>query len=168
MIKSVQDASYELIVDPPSYLEYLFLLYLQKIPHPSLNIRFYFGLGVSRRAVRTALLGRLAAEGSGAIRMVEVGVDTAWDVALLLQDHPRLHYMGVDPYFPCKEGDKACWPPSEVRYGEALTRVMRFPGRASLLRMTSEAAASWIQEGSVDFLWIDALHTYEDAARDLR
>eukprot|EP00747_Dinoflagellata_sp_TGD_P136477 gnl/TRDRNA2_/TRDRNA2_175560_c0_seq1.p1 gnl/TRDRNA2_/TRDRNA2_175560_c0~~gnl/TRDRNA2_/TRDRNA2_175560_c0_seq1.p1 ORF type:complete len:149 (+),score=18.58 gnl/TRDRNA2_/TRDRNA2_175560_c0_seq1:19-465(+) len=94
--------------------------------------------------------------------MVEVGVNTGGHAEFLLDAIPQLDYIGVDPYF-----NDGMYPGTPM-YAKAMHRLLRFSERAHILRKTSVDAAMWIQDGTVDLVWIDADHSYDSALRDLR
>eukprot|EP00931_Biecheleriopsis_adriatica_P088925 TRINITY_DN63147_c0_g1_i1.p1 TRINITY_DN63147_c0_g1~~TRINITY_DN63147_c0_g1_i1.p1 ORF type:complete len:428 (-),score=88.71 TRINITY_DN63147_c0_g1_i1:40-1296(-) len=134
------------------------------------KVLFHRTLGTGRQAVQRELLRIVqgSLDRGELLHMAEVGVDDAKKAAALLATMPSLQYLGVDPYPPCEVEDPSCWPPPEERYATALLRLMAFPGRAHLMRSESTAAARWIKDGSLDLVWVDAFHTYENTAQDLR
>merc|ERR1712086_416150 len=70
-------------------------------------------------------------------------------------------WVGVDPYVAYPAA------PPDVRYASALARILRFSNRAHLMRMYSGDAATWIQDGSLDLVFVDGLHSYEGVSSDL-
>eukprot|EP00747_Dinoflagellata_sp_TGD_P204766 gnl/TRDRNA2_/TRDRNA2_78467_c1_seq1.p1 gnl/TRDRNA2_/TRDRNA2_78467_c1~~gnl/TRDRNA2_/TRDRNA2_78467_c1_seq1.p1 ORF type:complete len:261 (+),score=27.49 gnl/TRDRNA2_/TRDRNA2_78467_c1_seq1:1-783(+) len=114
----------------------------------------------------TILLELLKTSGT---RMLEVGVNDAQMAEALLHAWPSLQYLGVDPYPKALvDGQSFSEPDPEKRHAAALLRLMRFPGRAHLLRASSPEVAPWIQDGSLDLLWIDGEHTYSAVTEELR
>ena len=55
----------------------------------------------------------------------------------------------------------------DAYYYETQSRLARFDGRSRILRMTSEEAAHEIEEGSLDFAYLDAQHHYEAVQQDI-
>ena len=53
-------------------------------------------------------------------------------------------------------------------YAEALNRLSRFGDKCQFLRMVSKNAAKLIGDGSLDFVYLDADHSYRAIAADLR
>jgi hypothetical protein len=56
----------------------------------------------------------------------------------------------------------------EAYYQETLTRVARFGKRACVLRATSEEAAAKVDDGSLDFAFIDAQHHCAAVQQDIQ
>jgi hypothetical protein len=52
-------------------------------------------------------------------------------------------------------------------FSETQGRLARFNGRSRILRMTSEEAAHEIEDGSLDFAYLDAHHHYEAVKQDI-
>jgi len=140
------------------------------IPIPA--VRFHSNLGVFHCDIISNLLASLPAHVSasdGSLRVVEVGVDTARNAAIFLQNVPNVHYVGIDPYPACGyDSEESCARAGADRYVEASLRLSRFHGRAQLFRATCEEIAPSILHGSVQFVWIDGLHTYERVVEDFR
>lgn len=56
----------------------------------------------------------------------------------------------------------------EARYQRILKTAAKYNGRAKVMRATSEEAAPRFNDGSLDFVYIDALHTRKGSADDIR
>lgn len=54
------------------------------------------------------------------------------------------------------------------RYEETKERLAKFGDRSKIIRKTSEQAQHDFENGSVDFIYIDADHTYDACKKDLR
>eukprot|EP00747_Dinoflagellata_sp_TGD_P047312 gnl/TRDRNA2_/TRDRNA2_144931_c1_seq1.p1 gnl/TRDRNA2_/TRDRNA2_144931_c1~~gnl/TRDRNA2_/TRDRNA2_144931_c1_seq1.p1 ORF type:complete len:210 (+),score=32.46 gnl/TRDRNA2_/TRDRNA2_144931_c1_seq1:58-687(+) len=125
-------------------------------------------LGMFHHQIISKMLNDMASEKSGAmVRMVEVGVNTGPFAEALLDAVPNLNWLGVDPYDPGGAYSGGNLADNSFRYTKAVMRIMRFGSRASIMRMFSSEAASWIQDGSLDLVWIDGDHTYDGAYADL-
>jgi predicted O-methyltransferase YrrM len=57
---------------------------------------------------------------------------------------------------------------AEQNLAETRQRLARFGDRAEIWRMESGEAAARVPDGSLDFVYIDANHSYEAVKRDLR
>ena len=91
----------------------------------------------------------------GWTRGAELGVDKGLLFNRLLTDHPSLTLIGVD----------VCPVPHRLeRCREIETQ---YADRATLLVMTTTAAAYKVADRSLDFVFIDADHTEEGAAADI-
>lgn len=103
------------------------------------------------RHVFTALV-----RGSGWTRGVEVGVDKGILFGMLLKDCPALSELtGVDVF------------PDRLRSHRAFDYAEQHKDRARLIVGDSAAAASEFEDGSLDFVFIDADHSYEAVRRDI-
>ena len=56
---------------------------------------------------------------------------------------------------------------NQIYEGVVFKMKQRFPGRASILRQSSLAAAAMIEPSSLDHIYIDARHDYEGVRQDL-
>lgn len=104
---------------------------------------------------------------TGVLTGVEIGCDNGDTSAHLLRNLPNLHWTGIDPYI-----DYIDWNSNSLvnlqRVYEGLERkIMKvYPDRTTFLRMTSDDAANHIPDNSLDFVFIDGLHTYEQVKLD--
>ena len=53
-------------------------------------------------------------------------------------------------------------------YSQAMDNIKGFEDRAYMLRMKGEHACDFISDGSLDFIYIDANHTYQSVKDDIR
>ena len=99
---------------------------------------------------------------------VEIGSDYGWTTEYLLDTVENLQILCVDPYLGyvdwngtvCTNFDR------ERVMREAMDRVSRFGDRSKLLRLLSDDAAGYIPDNSLDFVFIDGLHTYDQVLKD--
>jgi predicted O-methyltransferase YrrM len=74
----------------------------------------------------------------------------------------------VDPYLEYEKYEAERTTEQMNRYEEiAKSRLAEFGGRAQMMKMTSIEAAPNIPDGSLDFVFIDALHTYDAVTQDI-
>ena len=100
--------------------------------------------------------------GSGA----EIGVlygDTSFH---LLNEIPNLNLYSVDPYLPYDEPDRTAQH-MEKYEADARSRLSQFGARSIMMKCTSIEAAPAITDKSLDFVFIDAQHTYEACKEDI-
>jgi predicted O-methyltransferase YrrM len=87
---------------------------------------------------------------------VELGVDKGILFGTLLREIPQLTLTGVDLF------------PDRHRSRKAFASADRFSDRARLLIESTHTAHRHFEDGSLDFVFIDADHTYEGASQDIR
>jgi hypothetical protein len=100
----------------------------------------------------------------------EVGVQRGRTAQYLLANNPDLFLVCIDPWGPLPEG-----PGTEVynkydhsaHFRDFCKRVEPYKGRLVVLRMVSEEAAPYIMDNSLDFVFIDADHSYEMVKQDI-
>lgn len=102
------------------------------------------------RHIFTALV-----KGHGWTRGVEVGVDKGILFGMLLKECPLLHLTGVDLF------------PDKLRSHRAFDYAAQFADRARLIEGDSALSAAQVDDGSLDFVFIDADHSYEAVRRDI-
>lgn len=98
-------------------------------------------------------------------RGVEVGVYRAWYSYRLCSANPSLTYYGIDTWAPISRRDQARM---DQHYQCAVERMAQFGERATLLRMASEQAATHFNDNSLDFVYLDADHSYDATLADLQ
>lgn len=107
----------------------------------------------------------------GKITMVEVG-SYAGESALIFLNNPRVErFYSVDPWMSgYDDSDPASTLleqlPIEEEYDYRLSPHLA-SGRAVKYKMTSLEGATLFKEGSLDFVYIDGLHTYEGVKNDI-
>lgn len=114
-------------------------------------------------------------------RIVEIGVAYGFHARSLLQANPNAAYIGVDPYSPgydpqdpfekdvcdlmLAESAEAAFD----RLHDAVTLSLRheFGERARIIREPASAAAQLFEPDSIDFVFVDGDHRYEQVRQDL-
>jgi hypothetical protein len=107
----------------------------------------------------------------------EIGVYLGELSAYLLQQRPGLHLTLVDPWAPARPGSRyhasgewhgtlADWQ-QESFYQQALARTDFAADRRRVIRLPSVEAANAVEDGSLDFAFIDGEHTYEAVVEDI-
>lgn len=126
---------------------------------------------------RAKVLAKLALR-NGWTRGVELGVWNGATFRHLLDTCPALHMTGVDLWVPqpmkdVVAGGRAAGGRSYIGddlegfYQALLADLPKWEGRARLIRSDTVKAASEFLFRSVDFVFIDADHTYEGVAADI-
>lgn len=106
----------------------------------------------------------------GLTRGVEIGVGFGGHCEALLDYRGIDELVGVDPYKHQRDRDDPTnLPQRELDrvYIRALDRLARFGRRFELVRDTSVNAAKRFDDGSLDFVYIDADHRYDAVVGDL-
>lgn len=106
---------------------------------------------------------------------VELGVFLGETFFYLLDNMPQLHLIGIDLWKPIEWGDTKDDGyrsyddfPLENYYTDVIKKSKNYGKRASILRMDTVEASSYVEDNSIDFVFIDADHTYEGVRRDIQ
>lgn len=107
---------------------------------------------------RVELADYLANQFAGQEKVIgaEIGVFTGYYSEILCQKMPKLELLCVDPW---------AWGKYERHEQEALERLK--PYNTVIIKEYSEPAAEKVPDGSLDFVYIDAAHDYENVKKDL-
>ena len=97
---------------------------------------------------------------------IEIGVDYGTTSVHLLSSLPNSVLYGIDPYITYND-----WYGSEVNDRERVMSIMKdrtdvFNHRFLHIRKTSDDAVSMFEDESMDFIFVDGLHTYEQVLKD--
>jgi hypothetical protein len=99
---------------------------------------------------------------------VEIGTSAGNHLEYLLKNTDIELVVGIDSY------NKECWNTAEIPsncydefYRMVKSRMYSFRDRCWILRKTSEQAIEFFPDESLDFVFIDAGHTYEDVKKDI-
>ena len=110
-------------------------------------------MAADHRAIMVSL-----AQLHGWTRGVELGLGKGRLLRRLLTECPQLSMIGVD-HFQHK-ADR--WRPLVKAV------VADFPGRAQVFGVSTVEASSRVQDGYVDFVFVDAGHSYQAVTQDIR
>lgn len=125
-------------------------------------------LQIQNRSQIPLLLNKLGLNGQG----VEVGVYMAGYSFELLKNSKLQTLYSVDPWIKFSEEDhydgmNISNDYQNFRYLITIMRLLEFSTRAVILRMTSESSAQLFKDNSLDFVYIDANHSYEACKQDV-
>ena len=88
-------------------------------------------------------------------RGAELGVDKGILFGMLLRECPDLHLIGVDLF------------PDRLRSSRAFDYAARWADRSKLIEGDTVSAASHVADRSLDFVFIDADHSYTSVRKDI-
>jgi hypothetical protein len=96
----------------------------------------------------------------------EIGVKQAAFSEKILTGIPDVKLYCVDPWDVYKESHLSKQTQSR-NYARAMSRLAPFGARASVVKEYSQKAVEQFKDGSLDFLFIDGMHTFDGCALDL-
>lgn len=110
---------------------------------------------------------------NGFTKGIELGVKEGWFSLFLCNTVPDIHMTAVDRWAPAYDqaGEGAVtyvdWP-NDMLYEQFKNEAAKlYPDRLDVLRMATADAALLVPDASVDFIFVDADHTYEGVLRDI-
>jgi predicted O-methyltransferase YrrM len=122
----------------------------------------------------TALASSISAR-----NLCEIGVAYGYHAEQILDSLPGVHYQGVDPYragydpgdpFVADVAALFAAPPQAALdrlHAAVCMKLVRYDGRATVLRMPAPAAAARFADGFFDLVYIDGDHTRAAVEADL-
>jgi len=133
-----------------------------------LGLRYSFNKSIVKREGLPALLTLLGLEGKG----VEIGVLRGFFSEIILKYSNLSILYSIDPW---KEFDKnfytaldnAPQDEQEKRYSLTIELLKKYKERSKILRATSQEAAHFFGTETLDFIYIDANHSYEECKNDI-
>jgi hypothetical protein len=99
---------------------------------------------------------------------IEIGTAEGFTTQYLLENVNDLNLIGIDPYEDYQDWDGRFIDNSDIGYAQLIEKTSRFGDRYNHIRMTSDEAADLIEDESLDFIFIDGLHTYEQVLKDCK
>jgi predicted O-methyltransferase YrrM len=97
---------------------------------------------------------------------VEIGHDAGVTAEYLLVNLPQLRLYSIDPYGQYIDWNGNPVHNSTLEYEKAIERTARFSDRFALIREPSDVAKVKFADESLDFIFIDGLHTYDGVTQD--
>lgn len=101
---------------------------------------------------------------------VEIGTDQGWTTLYLLEQRSDLTLHGVDPYTSFTDWDNSVITQEnrDMSFDKLMAKLSYYEDRYKHHRLTSDDAASLFEDESLDFVFIDGLHTYEQVTSDMK
>ena len=97
---------------------------------------------------------------------VEIGCDEGVTTEYLLESLPQLKLYSIDPYSTYIDWNGNPVHESKFSYERAMARTARFGDRFTLIKEQADIAKVNFEDESLDFIFIDGLHTYDGVTLD--
>lgn len=98
---------------------------------------------------------------------VEIGAAEGFTTEFLLESNESLQLTSIDPFVAYIDWNGNSLE-RETTYKEFVKRTERFGSRIKLIRKFSDDAIDDIPDNSLDFIFIDGLHTYDQVTKDMQ
>ena len=103
----------------------------------------------------------------GNVTGVEIGCAEGDTSDWLLKSLPNIHWIGIDPYIDYVDWNSNFLQNLENRYQQFSQRVLTpYSNRTTFYRTTSDEALVNFSDESLDFIFIDGIHTYDQVLKD--
>lgn len=102
----------------------------------------------------------------GPIKGLEIGCARGTTTEFLLKELPELELWGVDPYIDYVDWNGNNLTELNDLFDSLLQRMTPYKDRFHIHRKYSDDAVEDFQDGFLDFIFIDGLHTYEQVKKD--
>lgn len=99
----------------------------------------------------------------------EVGVDSATTTEYILRMCPLVSIYAIDPWTAYSDvlSENISQEHQDKHYQQSVDKLTPYGDRVSIVRMTSMDAVKLFDDCSLDFLFIDGSHNYENVLEDL-
>lgn len=97
---------------------------------------------------------------------IEIGCETGKTTKFLLDCNPNLKLYSIDPFENYVDWNGAHLNRMETLYEETMAILKPYGDRFTHYRKYSDDAAAGFDDESIDFIFIDGLHTYEQVLKD--
>jgi hypothetical protein len=98
---------------------------------------------------------------------VEIGLAEGFTTRFLMESNKNLTLYCIDPYINYIDWNGTNLNERENIYQQFLDNTKVFGDRIKFLRKYSDDAVSNIEDNSLDFVFIDGLHTFEQVTKDM-
>ena len=99
---------------------------------------------------------------------IEIGCSEAHTTKFLLDTNPELTLISIDPYVPYTDWNGNVLTDRPVFYERVMNEMQVYGERFLMLRNFSDDVVDTFEDESLDFIFIDGLHTYEQVLKDCK
>jgi predicted O-methyltransferase YrrM len=135
-----------------------------------LERRWHERLPKKMESVPSAIgLGNLLSEDAEMVGL-EIGTEDGTSTEFLLNKFSKLKLFGVDPYDSYRDWDSVQMLKQhrQKTFEKFLIKMQKYGSRYTHIPATSDQAVEDFKNESLDFIFIDGDHSYEQVAKDLR
>jgi hypothetical protein len=108
------------------------------------------------------------------LKAIEVGVYEGENASRMITSNLGFLYL-IDPYKAHINNsiatDTAIYKVTQEEMDRAkklaMERMLPFPGRYIFMELTSEEASKLFEDNSIDYIYIDAIHSYDEVKKDI-
>jgi hypothetical protein len=100
-------------------------------------------------------------------RGAEIGTNEAVYTKILCENNPEAEIFGVDPQIPYVDFETPARQPHYDALFKKTQEVLAPYPKCKLVRKTSMEAVKDFEDGSLDFVYIDGSHTFENVYEDI-
>lgn len=132
------------------------------------DVIYYSPAGITTRAFKCSGygLGEMIKNLKDPVGL-EIGLAEGFTTRFLMESNDTLTLYGVDPYINYIDWNGNNLNERENVYQQFLENTKQFGDRIKLIRKFSDDAVSDIEDESLDFIFIDGLHTYDQVTKDM-
>lgn len=99
---------------------------------------------------------------------VEIGCETGRTTKFLLDCNPNLKLYTIDPYENYTDWNGAILNRMDTLYQETMELLVPYSNRFVHYREYSDDVVNMFEDDSLDFIFIDGLHTYDQVLKDCK
>lgn len=103
----------------------------------------------------------------GQIKGLEIGCAEGDTTEFLLKSLPELKLCGVDPYVDYVDWNGNSLNKLNEKFVNTMNRMKPYDERFKLIRKFSDDAVGDFEDESLDFIFVDGLHTYDQVKKDM-
>lgn len=102
----------------------------------------------------------------GKIVGIEIGCDEAVTTEFLVRNLPDLHLHSIDPYCEYRDWNGTIVAERTDVYNLAMDRMRPYSDRFTMHKKLSSECVSDFEDNSLDFIFVDGIHTYDGVKED--